>query len=426
MNTSIIALIILLVTIIMFIINKLPAPIVGLGSLFLMVFFKVCSFNEAFSGFSDSIVILMASSMTIGIAMFKTGTAQIIGRQVIKFSHGNEKNFLIASCIVSGMLAMFLANTAVLASFIPIIDSVCRSKEQMKSKNLLLPIACAVMFGGASTLIGCTPQLTANALMEKMIGLKMSMWTLTPVGLILFATFILYTYFIGYKTSVKIWGNEENIDLNVDEEKRQSVYNVNYDKKKVVIMSILCVAMVFLYVTNILPTVMTALLIAILSVVFGLIDLKDIMAELRWDTIVFLASCLGIANALTLSKAGELIGDFVSRSIININSPIIVLSILTLLTLVLSQFITNSTAIIVILPIAIELCKVFNYNAITFTVAIIYAASIAFLTPLAAAQITMTQIAGYKFIDYFKYGVLLTVICYIEIIIFVPLFYAIT
>ena len=423
MNTSIIALIILLITVILFIINKLPAPLVGVGSLFLMVLFNVCSFKEAFSGFSDSIVILMASSMIIGIAMFKTGTAQLIGRQVIKFSHGNEKTFMIVSCLVSGLLAMFLANTAVLASFIPIIDSVCRSKDHMKAKNLLLPVACSVMLGGASTLIGCTPQLTANALMEKMIGLKMEMWTLTPVGLILFFTFLIYMYFFGYNRANKIWGDRADVDLGVSEEKRKSIENANYDKKKVYTMLILCIIMIFLYVTSVLPTVMTALLIAILCVGFNLISINDIMKELRWDTIVFLAACLGIANALTISKAGELIGHAVSLLIGNVTSAILILIVLTLLTLILSQFITNSTAIIVVLPIAIELCKSFNFNVMPFTLAITYAASIAFLTPLAAAQITMTQVADYKFTDYYKFGIVFTIISFIEIVIFVPMFY---
>ena len=423
MSTSIIALIILFITVVLFIMNKLPAPLVGVGSLFLMVIFKVCTFNEAFSGFSDSIVILMASSMIIGIAMFKTGTAQLIGRQVIKFSHGNEKTFLIASCLVAGFLAMFLANTAVLASFIPIIDSVCRSKDHMKSKNLLLPVASSVMFGGTSTLIGCTPQLTANAIMEKLANLKIEMWTLTPVGLILFFTFLIYTYFFGYNKGNRIWGNRPDVDLNVSEEKRKSIENTNYDKTKIILMLILSVLMIFLYVTNILSTVMTAILIALLSVLFKLIDIDDIMKELRWDTIVFLASCLGIANALTVSKAGETIGHVISIFIKNTNNPMIILIVLSLLTLILSQFITNSTAIIVTLPIAIEICKTFNYKVMPFTLAITYAASIAFLTPLAAAQITMTQVADYKFTDYFRYGIIITIISFIEIIIFVPMLY---
>jgi len=286
------------------------------------------------------------------------------------------------------------------------------------------------MYGGASTLIGCTPQLTANALIAKLVGeghnAQMSMWTLTPIGLILFLTFLIYMYFFGYDRGYNIWRDDADVDLNVSEEKRKSLENPDYDKRKIYTMLVLCVIMIFLYVTGILSTAMTALFIALLCVFLDLIDVNDIMKELRWDTIIFLASCLGIANALTVSKVGELIGDIVSVSLHSVSNPIIILAIFTVFTLILSQFVTNSTAIIVVLPIAIEMCKSLGYNTLPFTLAITYAASIAFLTPLAAAQITMTQVANYKFTDYFKAGIILSIINVIEIIIFVPIIFPIS
>ena len=167
---SVTALLILALVIILFITKPIPASAVGCLGLVLMVLLGVCPFEEAFSGFSSSIVILMASAMIVGLAMFKTGAAQIIGRLVIHLSQGNEKLFLMASCIVAGVLSMFLANTAILAAFISIVDSVCRTSSKIRQQNIVLPLACSVMFGGACTLIGCTPQLTANALLLKMTG----------------------------------------------------------------------------------------------------------------------------------------------------------------------------------------------------------------------------------------------------------------
>lgn len=77
------------------------------------------------------------------------------------------------------------------------------------------------------------------------------------------------------------------------------------------------------------------------------------------------------------------------------------------------------------LPIAISMCDLYGFNHMTFCIGITLAASIACCTPLAAAQITMTQVAGYEFADYFKYCFPLTVICYIAIIVVVPFFFPI-
>ena len=107
----------------------------------------------------------------------------------------------------------------------------------------------------------------------------------------------------------------------------------------------------------------------------------------------------------------------------DVRSPMVVFAALTFLALFISQFITNSTAIIIVLPIALSLCTQYGFQYMPFCVGITLAASIACCTPLAAAQITMTQIAGYKFSDYLKYGWLLSLVEYICILVFVPMFF---
>ena len=142
-----------------------------------------------------------------------------------------------------------------------------------------------------------------------------------------------------------------------------------------------------------------------------------------WESVVFLAACLGLAEALTGSGAGELMGQGVAWVLGEVTSPMVVFAVLTALTLFISQFITNSTAIIIVLPIALSLCSQYGFRYMPFCVGITLAASIACCTPLAAAQITMTQIAGYKFSDYLRYGWLLSLIGYAGILVFVPLFF---
>ena len=318
---------------------------------------------------------------------------------------------------------MFLANTAVLAAFIPIVDSVCRTSSTMKQRNLILPIAYAVMFGGSATLIGCTPQLTANGLMSKMVGVEMGMWSLTGPALCLFAIFILYTAFFGYKSGNRIWGKQADVDMGVSEEKRQAVLSTDYDKKKIAIMFVIIVLMILSYVFSFLPVAETAMCAALLCILTGCCDVKDVVKELSWETIVFLASCLGLANALTVAKSGELIGKAVTALIGDSQTPFLIFAILVLLTLFISQFITNSTAVIIVLPIALSICTQQDFSYMPYCIGITLAASVACCTPLAAAQITMTEVAGYEFSDYLKYGGVLSVLCYIGILIFVPLFY---
>lgn len=423
MTPDILGLIILGVCVLFFLTEWLPLAATGCLGCLLMVLLGVDSFQSVFSGFSNSIVLLMASTMIVGIAMFQTGAAQVIGRAVIRWSKGNEKVFLAVSCVLTGLSSLFLANTALLSAYIPIIDSVCTSSETMKRRNLTLPISCAIMFGGASTLIGCTPQLTANGLMSKMVGVEMTMWTLTRPGLCLFALFLLFALTWGYRSSQKIWGQRPEENMGLDEEKRRAVEDGKADKKKLSIMFIIITLMILSYAFSLLPTVETAMCAAMLCVLTGCCQVSDIVKKLHWESVVFLATCLGLAEGLTAAGSGELIGRAVSSVLGNVTSPLVIFGVLTLLTLFISQFITNSTALVIVLPVALSLCTQYGFQYIPFCVGITLAASIACCTPLAAAQITMTQVAGYEFSDYLKYGWSLSLVGYLGILVFVPLFF---
>lgn len=423
MSPAVISLLILALCVVLFLTEWIPNWVTGCLGCALMVLFGVCSFENAFSGFSNSIVVLMIGAMVVGAAMFETGAAQIIGRKVISLSGGNSRTFLLIGSIIAGVLAMFLANTAVLAAFLPIIDSVCRTTPQMKRKDLALPIACAVMFGGACTLIGCTPQLTANGIMDEMTGLQMGMWDLTAPGVCLLVIFIVYTQIFGYRLGQKIWGDRPDSAMDLEEEKVASVMNTNFDQKKMAVMFLIVVLMIISYATAWISTAMTAVSAGLLCIVTGCCKPKTALREINWDCVLFLGACLGIANGLTESGAGELIGQGVAALLGEVNSPMVIFAVLVLMTLLISQFITNSTAIIIMLPIGLSLCSVYGFSYLPFCLGITFGASIACCTPLAAAQIAMTQVASYQFSDYLRYTWPMTILSYLGILIFVPLFY---
>ncbi len=422
-RADVLGLLILCVCVALFLNRRVSSAAAGCLGCALFTLTGICDFDVAFSGFSSSIVLLMTGAMIVGIAMFRTGLAQIVGGRIVRLSRGSERTFLLASCAVCALLAMFLANTAILAAFIPIVESVCRTQPAMKRKKLLLPLACAVMFGGCCTLIGCTPQLTANGLLQKLAGVEMGMWTLTRPGICLLLLFFGYLCLFGYKDSERIWGREEEAAMDVPEEKVRTACEAAPQKGKIVVMAAIGAAMIASYAFSLLPAALTAIGAALLCVFTGCCTVKDIRRELNVETIAFLASCLGLGSGLTAAGTGEMIGRMAARALGGVHSAWALFALLTAVTLLISQFITNSTAVIVVLPIALSICAQFGYQPMPFCVGITLAASVACCTPLAAAQITMTQAAGYSFMDYLRYGLPVTLLSYMGVVAFVPLFY---
>lgn len=423
MSSGIIGLLILLLCIVLFVTEWLPSVVTGALGCLLMVLFHVCDLSHAFSGFASSIIYLLFGAMIVGNAMFETGAAALIGKQVIRMSRDNERLFLFISGLTAGCLSMFLANTATIAAFLPIVESVCSNSNNMKRKNLTMNIAICAMIGGSSTLIGCTPQLTANALLEQTTGLHMSMFTMFGPGFCMLLLYLVCTQLFGYTLGKKIWGNRPEETMELENTNRKIISSENTDRKKVTIMFVILVLMILFYVTEWLSTAMTAMCAAMLCILTKCTNTKSIRKNMDWDTILFLAFCLGLADALNTGGSGKILADLANNFLGSCSSPVLVYGILCLLTLILSNFITNSTAILIVLPIGFSIGTAMGLNPMTVCLGIYFAASLACSTPLAAAQISMTLVAGYKFSDYLKYTLPHAIIQFLCIWFLIPLFF---
>ena len=419
MNSAIISLIILGVTIILFITRVIPNAATACLSCLLFVLFGICSISEAFSGFSNSIIILVFGMSVVGIAMQDTGVAKLIGEQVTKWSNKSERLFILIAGLTSAVLSTFLSNTSVIAIFLPIIASVSQANPKMKRLNLTLPVTMGAMFGGVCTLVGSTPQLTANGILLELCNVELTMFDYTLPGIIICAVYLLYVELIGFQWGNKIWG-----DRILDAEmaiKASDVESIAVDKRKVIIMLVIFALTIVSFIGAWITTEITAVIAALLCLVTGCVKQKSIIKKMDWSVIFILAGCLGIAKGLAKGGVGELIGDGVSMILNESIPPIIIFSLFVLATMIVSNFITNSTAVVIFLPVALSVCNTVGLNPLTFTMGIVFAANLTFSTPLANAQTAMTLVAGYKFSDYIRYTWLLALLTLISIIVVVPL-----
>ncbi len=418
--TQIISLIILVCVIVLFIVRIIPNAVTACLGCLLFALTGVCTLKDAFSGFSNSTVLLMFGMMVVGIAMMDTGAAKLIGKYVAKVSAGKEKLFIFLAGTVSAFLSTFLTNTAVIAIFLPIISSVSQSNKSMSRKNMTLAVTLGAMFGGVCTLVGSTPQLTANGILAEMYGQELKMFDFMLPGLILVAVYMGYVLTIGHKIGNRVWGNteekvEEGVVSAVEEE-------IVVDKKKLVIMLIIFVLTLILFIGAWIDAATTAIIAALLCFITRCTNQKSVIKNMDWSVVFILAGCLGIATGIKNGGVGDLMKDALTKVVSPDIHPILIFAIFVAATMIISNFITNSTAVIITLPIALALCSSYGLNPIPFTLGIVYAANLTFSTPLANAQTAMTLVAGYKFSDYIRYTWLLDILVFGTIVGVVPLF----
>ena len=107
MNPAVISLIILVACIVLFVTRIIPNAVTACLGCILLVITGVCEVKDAFSGFSNSIVLLMFGMMVVGIAMQDTGIAKFIGQKVTKLSRRNER---LNICFVVNILVEYSSN----------------------------------------------------------------------------------------------------------------------------------------------------------------------------------------------------------------------------------------------------------------------------------------------------------------------------
>ncbi|MBQ7131686.1 MAG: SLC13/DASS family transporter [Oscillospiraceae bacterium] len=422
MAPEIIGLLILAVSVVLFITRPIPNAATACLGCLAFALAGICTIDEAFSGFSNSTVLLMFGMMVVGIAMMDTGAANLIGKYVAKVSGGREKMFILLAGIVSVLLSTFLSNTAVIAIFLPIIASVSRSNPDMNRKNLTLPVTLGAMFGGVCTLVGSTPQLTANGILKEMTGEELKMFDFILPGIVLTVIYIAFVLTIGHRIGVGVWGNVKS-----DNDEKETVASQNdeivIDKRKLITMVVIFVFTIVMFIGAWIPTATTAVIAAIMCIITKSTNQKSVIKNMDWSVVFVLAGCLGLATGLTKSGAGQMMSDALAKIISPDTPPLAIFAIFVVATIIISNFITNSTAVVMVLPIALALCNSQGLNVIPFTLGIVYAANLTFSTPLANAQTAMTLVAGYKFSDYIKYTWLLDILVLAGIVISVPLFF---
>jgi di/tricarboxylate transporter len=94
-----------------------------------------------------------------------------------------------------------------------------------------------------------------------------------------------------------------------------------------------------------------------------------------------------------------------------------------LLTVALTQPMSNQAAALVVLPVAVKTALALGLNPRTFAVAITFAASFSFITPLEPACVLIYTPGRYRFMDFVKIGTILTVVVFIVAMILVPIFW---
>lgn len=180
-------LIILIISAIFFMVGKVRSDLVALCALLALVLSGILTPEEALSGFSNSVVIMMAGLFVVSGAIFQTGLAKKVSGYILRVAGTSELRLFLLVMLVTAFIGSFVSNTGTVALMLPIVVSMAKTAK-VSPARLLMPLAFASSMGGMTTLIGTAPNLIISDTLAHAGFERLSFFSFTPMGLICVVT----------------------------------------------------------------------------------------------------------------------------------------------------------------------------------------------------------------------------------------------
>ena len=189
---------ILIVALILFFTDKLPADLVALLVVVALGVSGVLTPQEAFSGFSRSAVITILAIFIIAEALRRSGVTEQVGNILLKVGGKSERRLVVVVMMAGAFLSLFMNNIAAAAVLLPAVSGAAR-KAEVNLSRVLMPLAFGTILGGTATLL-----TTANIILSSLLADNnirgFSLLDFAPVGIPLVVVGIAYIALVGRKS----------------------------------------------------------------------------------------------------------------------------------------------------------------------------------------------------------------------------------
>lgn len=178
-------LILLAITAMLFAVGRVRSDVVALCALIALLMAGILTPQEALSGFSSPVVIMMAGLFIVGGGVLQTGLAKMLSARLLRLAGGSETGLFLLVMLGTATIGAFVSNTGTVALMLPIVVSMCAATGT-SSRRLLMPLAFASSLG-ILTLISTPPNLVIDETLREAGHQGLSFFSFLPVGLVCLA-----------------------------------------------------------------------------------------------------------------------------------------------------------------------------------------------------------------------------------------------
>jgi di/tricarboxylate transporter len=392
--------------------DKVRADVVALSGAAVLLMSGVVRPVEVQAAFASPAIMALASLFVIAYAMELTGLldrAISLGVSLCK-RMGTNGIWLLLSMI--GAVSCFLNSTPIVVLGAPVIRDIAKTMGQ-SPKRYLMPLSYITVLTGCCTLIGTSTNLLVDDMARVAGQPRFGLFEITPVGLPVALAGGLYLLLVSGKLLGKQWEDEQTEHRVVDPHEIHgaqvgdaSLFAEPRPLKplKAAVAVAVFIGAIALAALDVAPIAATAFAGAVLLILLKVISADQAYSGLRPEILILIAGMVVIGIGMEQSGLASQASSFLIASVDGL-SPLVALIVLYVVTMVLTELLSNATVAVLVTPIAVALAESLAVSPRPFLVAVMIAASAAFATPFGyQTNVIVYQMAGYRYMDFVRLG----------------------
>ena len=416
-------------------------PVVALLPLILFPLLRIGSMEETAAPYANPVIFLFMGGFMIGLAIEKWNLHRRIALSIIRLTGTSGDRIVLGFILATGLLSMWLSNTATTMMMFPIAVSVIHvMRENNKgdgnianfSLTIMLAIAYASNFGGIATIIGTPPNVAYVGYIEKKYSYNVDFlgWMLicTPMALLLLIS--LYWVMVKWLFPNRIKSDFATKQLIKDE--LAALGPVSKNEKRVLVIFI---STALLWITKDIINVaqpyikLNDTIIAVIGAVALFIcpaegEKSDSILEwddtqkMAWGILLLFGGGISLANGLENAGLMQELGQWLSQFAGN---QFILVLVITIITIFLSEVMSNVAQVIVFAPVVSSMADALGMNPLLLGIPMTLAASCASMLPMgtppnaivfASGHIKLRQMTKAGFVMNIVSLILITLFCW--------------
>ncbi len=369
--------------------------------------------TRAIAGFGQPVVITLIGLFILTYCLDRAGVTRWIAARVLRLAGTSERRLIGLFTLTAALLSLFMNNVAAGALLIPSALEAARRTGTAPSK-LLMPISFGTLLGGAATYF-TTANIIASDLLTTANPPQAALHILdfTPTGSFMALAGIAFIVLVG----PRLLPNRTPQTIPIADNAAPQM------SQRDAILSVGVTALAITAAILGVPTSLAVLAGALVLILIGIVSMREVYQAIEWRVIFPVAGIYSVGLAMVGTGLAALLG----QALIGIAGPFGPLGLVVevfLITALLTQFIGGQVAANVTGPIAISAAIAAGTNPQAIAVVTAIGCSAAFFTPLAhPVNLLMVDVGGYKFSDFPRVGIGLFIVCFVAVVIAVPLFW---